>query len=154
MVHYRPLNSPKSRLKGTLAAPAGSFRALHFWTWQLSITVPCPRPIFKRRPDHTLQLNPSAVNSWGNFASKIGIQSILQWQRFTLSSLFPCSPARNPVQLLAQICEHLEKYIGCMYRLWQTFATLERTNTPTRWCPPSCKLGYNPNNYRYISHKP
>ena len=25
--------------------------------------------------------------------------------------------------------------------------------TSTRWCPPSCKLGYNPNNYRYISHK-
>ena len=26
--------------------------------------------------------------------------------------------------------------------------------TPTRWCPPSYKLVYNPNNYRYNPHKP
>ena len=24
----------------------------------------------------------------------------------------------------------------------------------TRWCPPSYKLAYNPNNYRYNPHKP
>ena len=24
----------------------------------------------------------------------------------------------------------------------------------TRWCPPSYKLVYNPNNYRYNPHKP